>query len=178
MNAMNYRLDHVALVVRKLEPVLERLNGLDAGPIQSFPSEGTREVYLGAGSARLLLMEPTNAHGPYARALEKRGAGLHHVAFNVPDLDAFLGEVSGWLLVPSSLGALTESHTAWLARPGVATLLEVSQSDAPDGVPVVELVELPGPHPVELPPAIAWSSSNDVWLTIAGRRYIVSELTS
>ena len=59
---MKMSLDHVALVVEHLEPVLERLRPLDLpiGPIDDFPEEGTREVYLGSGAARLLLMQPTS----------------------------------------------------------------------------------------------------------------------
>lgn len=174
---MSLSLDHVALVVRRLEPVLERLEGLDAGPIEDFPSEGTREVYLGAGLARLLLMEPTNAGGPYGRALAKRGSGVHHVAVNVPDLEGFLGRVRGWLLVPACLRDLVKTRTAWLARPGVATLLEVHEAEPAEGMPLVELVELPGPLPVDPRPAMAPSSDGGVWLTIAGRRHSVNELT-
>jgi len=177
LSAMSPPVDHVALVVRRLEPVLERLEGLDAGPIESFPSEGTREVYLGAGLARLLLMEPTNTEGPYARALAKRGSGLHHVALNVPDLEGFVGRVRGWLLVPGCLRDMAETRTAWLARPGVATLLEVHEAEPAEGTPLVEQVELPGPLPVDPRPAMAPSSDGGVWLTIGGRRHSVSELT-
>ncbi len=174
---MSLTLDHVALVVRRLEPVLERLEGLDAGPVEDFPSEGTREVYVGAGTARLLLMEPTSAKGPYARALAKRGPGLHHVALNVPDLEGFLGRVRGWLVVPACLPDLARTRTAWLARPGVPTLLEINEGDPAEGTPFVETVELPGLLPVDPRPAMETSSDNHVWLTIAGRRYAVSELT-
>lgn len=172
--------DHVALVVRRLEPVLDRLKELEleAGPIEAFPSEGTREVYLGTGAARLLLMEPTRAEGPYARALAKRGPGLHHVALKVPDLAHFLGGVRGWLLVPAGLGELARTRTAWLARPGVGTLLEVHEAEPSEGTPVVERIELPGPLPVEPRPGMAPSGDGGVWLTIAGRRHAVSELTA
>lgn len=174
---MGHPLDHVALVVRRLEPVLERLDWLEAGPIEAFPSEGTREVYLGVGLGRLLLMEPTNGQSPYARALAKRGAGLHHMAINVPDLREFLGCVRGWLLVPACLQDLARTRTAWLARPGVATLLEVHEAERAEGAAVVEQVELPGPLPVDPRPAMLPSNDDGVWLTIAGRRRSVSELT-
>lgn len=173
---MDHPLDHVALVVRRLEPALERLDWLEAGPIEDFPSEGTREVYVGVGSGRLLLMEPTNEQGPYARALAKRGAGLHHLAINVPDLREFLDYVRGWLLVPACLQDLAQTRTAWLARPGVATLLEVHEAERAEGAAVVEQVELPGPLPVDPRPSMLPSNDDGVWLTIAGRRCSVSEL--
>lgn len=170
--------DHVALVVRRLDPVLKRLDGLEPGPIESFPSEGTREVYLGEGPSRLLLMEPTRTDGPYARAIAKRGPGLHHVALTVPDLDAFLADVRGWLLVPASLRDLASTRTAWLARPGVATLLEVTEGDPARGTPTVERIELPGPLPVDPRPGMAGSDDGEVWLTIAGRRHAVRDLVA
>ena len=173
---MSVSLDHVALVVRRLEPVLERLEGLAAGPIEAFPSEGTREVYLGSGSARLLLMEPTDTSGPYARAHAKRGAGLHHLAGNVPDLDGFLARVGGWLVVPACLPDLHDTRTAWLARAGVATLLEVHEAEPASGTPLVARVELPGPLPVDPRPSMEPSSDGGMWLTIGGRRWSVSEL--
>jgi hypothetical protein len=122
-------------------------------------------------------MEPTDQQGPYARALAKRGAGLHHVAVNVPDLGEFLSDVRGWLLVPACLQDMPRTRTAWLARPGVATLLEVREAERAAGTAVVELLELPGPLPVD--PRLAMQPSDDggVWLTIAGRRRSVSELT-
>ena len=176
--SMSPPLDHVALVVRKLEPVIERLNGLEAGPIEAFPSEGTREVYLGEGAARLLLLEPTEPSGPYARAIDKRGPGLHHVALNVPDMDAFLARVRGWLVVPACIPDLNSSRTAWLARPGVGALLEVVEGEPALGTAVVEQVELPGELPVDPRPSLVASSDADVWLTITGARYSVRTLTA
>lgn len=138
MSAGQLTLDHVALLVRSLEPVLERLveSGLAAGPVESFPSEGTREVYLGDPErpGRLLLLEST-APGPYQRALDKRGPGLHHVALAVPDLDAFANQARGWLLHPHSLESRNTANTLWFARPGVGTLLEVTVGGTISGPP-------------------------------------------
>ena len=142
-----HELDHVALVVRQLEPVLERCvsAGLDAGPIEDFPGEGTREVYLGSHGrpARLLLMQPSSESGPYARALAKRGPGLHHVAIHVPQLSDFLKSAQGWLVHPFSLDSESDRRTVWLARPGVGALLEVHESESDySGPRVVERVEV------------------------------------
>ena len=176
---MNPPLDHVALVCPHLEAALARLASLGVGPtgpIEAFPAEGTREVYLGEGAARLLLMEPTSPDGPYARALAKRGPGLHHVAVRVPDLDAFLAGVRGWLLLPASLATIAQSRTAWLARPGVATLVEVQQAASlPHGAPLVEAVEVPGA--LQVSPRMGLTPSDQgVWLTIGGRRLQAVEL--
>ena len=136
---MLHQLDHVAILVPNAEQVVQQLTarglpakGLTPGEIESFPSEGTRECYLGADGrlGRLLLMEATSNQGPYARALAKRGPGLHHVALTVPDLDLFLNSVTGWLLVPGCVSSLARTKTAWLA--GTAcTLATVALFAAP-----------------------------------------------
>jgi hypothetical protein len=100
------------------------------------------------------------------------------VALNVPDLDSFLAKVRGWLLVPGGISDLASARTAWLARPGVATLLEVVEGEAVLGTPIVERIELPGHLPVDPRPNLVASSDGDVWLTITGTRYAVRKLTA
>lgn len=142
-------LDHVALVVERLESALERLEGcgLEVGPTETFPGEGTREVYVGASRrGALLLMEPLGDEGPYARALQRRGPGLHHVAFNVASIpqsvDALGG--SGWCLHLRSLETFASSQTVWLTRPGVGALIELHASTAARALPAaVSAVEIP-----------------------------------
>lgn len=125
-------LNHVAILVTSLENVTERLvkNDLSPGPIEEWESEGTREVYFGKPGecGRLLLMQPLQ-HGPYQRALEKRGPGLHHLGIDVQHLDEFVDSLSGsgWYLHPHSVKSMRQSRTAWLARPGVALLIEVHE---------------------------------------------------
>jgi hypothetical protein len=102
----------------------------ELGPVEDFPSEGTREIYVGppASNALLLLMEAIGP-GPYRNALAKRGPGLHHVAVNVASIDDYLKSLagSGWLLHPASLHTLARRKTVYLARPGLGALIEVQQ---------------------------------------------------
>lgn len=146
--------DHIALVVRELEPVLDRLAALGVGAdrIEEFPSEGTREVYLGADAqpGRVLLLQPLGSGGPYARALAKRGQGLHHVAFHTTNAHAFIRERPGWLLHPQSLESFESNKTLWLARPGIGTLVEAQEGETSYvGTPLVERLELPVAGPVQ-----------------------------
>jgi hypothetical protein len=176
------RCDHVALLVR----AVERLRALDPalvpGAIDSFPAEGTREVYLdrgdlGAppGSARLLLLEATGP-GPYARALSRRGPGLHHVGVTVPDARAYALECEGWLLHPRSLDTWPGSKTLWLARPGVGALIEVHEVGAARdvaGAPVVAAVDVPGDARLLAAlrcPGVGASDDECAWLTLGRTR--------
>lgn len=170
-------LDHVALVVASIETALARLEPLElaVGPVEEFPAEGTREVYVGAPgcAARLLLMQPTSAQGPYARALAARGPGLHHVAVNVAALEAHVDRLRGWLLHPKSLESIAHGRTAWLARPGVGTLIEVREAEPVSGPPVVEAVEVPvqpGLESLLEPYGLLPSGDGRAHLALAGRR--------
>jgi hypothetical protein len=176
-------MDHVALLVVNIETVLARLEplGLAVGTVEEFPSEGTREVYVGAPecSALLLLVQPVGVDGPYARALSERGPGLHHAAFNVTALDDHVANVRGWLLHPASLESVANYRTAWLARPGVGTLLEIREAEPVVGSPVVEALEVPvspGLEPLLEPYGIQPSADRYAHLVIAGQRFEAREL--
>ena len=87
-------LSHVAITVPSIvaaaETLAERL-GLAVGPILDNPAQGVRLAYVDVGNTRLELIEPSRADSPVARFLERNPAGgLHHVSFNVEDLDAAL----------------------------------------------------------------------------------------
>ncbi|MBN8654958.1 MAG: VOC family protein [Anaerolineae bacterium] len=125
-------INHVAVLLPSLTNAITRLrkDGINVEPPQKFISEGTEESYAGLEKlhARLLLMTPIGT-GQYKRALEKRGAGLHHIAIDVDDIEAFIFKMSstGWLLHPSSLQRYKEGLAIYFARPGVNTLIEVEK---------------------------------------------------
>lgn len=125
-------LNHVAFLVNKIELVLEINNfGTEStGEIEEFPSEGTRELYIGQNSqmGKLLLME-ANGPGPYQNALNKRGEGLHHIAIDVTSTKDFVSNMvgSGWFLHSKSLELYLDSKQVWLSRPGVPVLIEVNE---------------------------------------------------
>lgn len=134
MNAIVARPSHVALLVPSVRRTADFLKRFDfqIGPEGEFEGEGTREIYIeGDKSNSLLLMEPIGP-GPYQRALDKRGPGVHHLAVDVDNVEGFLHHISGsgWLLHPSSVQTLKRNQTAYLARPGFPALIEVHQQVA------------------------------------------------
>jgi methylmalonyl-CoA/ethylmalonyl-CoA epimerase len=176
-------MDHVALLVASVETVLARLGtlGLSVGPVEEFPADGTREAYVGAPECRgrLLLMQPLGAEGPYARALAARGPGLHHVAINVTALEEHVAHVRGWLLHPTSLESVAKHRTAWLARPGVGTLLEIRETAPVVGQPIVQALEVPvepGLEPLLEPYGLIPSHDRRAHLVLAGRRFEATQL--
>lgn len=86
---MPYDIDHIAIAVPSIElalPTFELVTGAIGSPPETIPRDGVRVVFVGEGAGRLELLEPTGPESPVARFLDRRGQGLHHVAYRVPDV--------------------------------------------------------------------------------------------
>jgi methylmalonyl-CoA/ethylmalonyl-CoA epimerase len=73
----------------------ERLFGAKVEHRATVEEQGVRAVSLRIGEGRVELLEPLGADTPVGRFLAKRGPGMHHVAYEVSDLDATLAELAG-----------------------------------------------------------------------------------
>lgn len=62
--------------------------GLEPHPLET--ADGARIASLPLGGPEVELLEPITPDGPIARFLERRGPGIHHVCYRVPDLDQAL----------------------------------------------------------------------------------------
>jgi methylmalonyl-CoA/ethylmalonyl-CoA epimerase len=86
-------LHHVGIAVADLAAAVERwcsLLGARVEAEEEVPSQGVRAVALWAGSGRVELLSALGADTPVGRFLERRGEGMHHVAFSVDDVTAEL----------------------------------------------------------------------------------------
>lgn len=86
-------LDHVAIAVPSIAqamPLFELLTGGHGSPPERVESQGVEVAFVGTGTGRLELLQPTAPDSPVARFLDRRGPGLHHLAYRVPDLEAAL----------------------------------------------------------------------------------------
>jgi methylmalonyl-CoA epimerase len=95
------KVDHLGIAVRALGPALALYRdqlGLKLTGTEEVASEKVRVAFLPVGGTRLELLEPTGADSPIARFLERRGEGLHHVCFEVEDLDGILRGASAGAL--------------------------------------------------------------------------------
>ncbi|MGH8936204.1 MAG: methylmalonyl-CoA epimerase [Acidimicrobiia bacterium] len=93
---MLINLDHVAVAVRDLDRALEVYRDqYGVAPLyrEVVEDQGVEEAMLPLGGSFLQLLEPLEAEGPVGRFLERRGEGLHHVAFLVVDLEGALAEL-------------------------------------------------------------------------------------
>lgn len=88
-----YPLDHVAVAVSSLQEacrLFELLAGETCSPPETLESQGVRVSF--AGSVELL--EPLGPDTTVGRFLRRRGPGLHHIAFKVPDLPGTLAHLA------------------------------------------------------------------------------------
>jgi len=86
-------LDHLGVAVRRIEERLELYRdvlGLELLGVEEVPGEGARIAMLPAGRTRIELVEPSGSDTTVGRFLERRGEGIHHLCFEVDDLDATL----------------------------------------------------------------------------------------
>jgi methylmalonyl-CoA/ethylmalonyl-CoA epimerase len=84
------RIDHIGIAVRSLPDALAvyRTLGFEATAIEEVTDQATRVALLPVGESRLELLEPLAADSPVGRFLARRGEGVHHVCFEVDDVEA------------------------------------------------------------------------------------------
>lgn len=85
------RVAHIGVAVPSIAdalPFYRDVLGLTPGPPET--ADGAVIVSLALGDVRIELLEPQDPAGPVARFLAKRGPGIHHLCYRVPDLDAAL----------------------------------------------------------------------------------------
>ncbi len=87
------RIDHIGIAVQGLDealrPWVEGL-GLKAAAVEELATERVRVAMLPVGESKVELLEPTSPDSPIAKFIEKRGTGIHHIAFHVEDAAAAL----------------------------------------------------------------------------------------
>jgi methylmalonyl-CoA/ethylmalonyl-CoA epimerase len=103
-----HRINHVAYVVSDLDAAIatyEQRFGMSVAVREVLPEQGVEAAALDAGGGTAVeLIQPIDPEGGVARFLERRGPGLHHVAYEVSDLTATLAELteSGARLIDSA----------------------------------------------------------------------------
>ena len=89
------KIDHVAIAVADLDEavaVYQRLTGSSPAHRQVVESDGIEAVMFEVGESRIELLGSTRPDSKIANFVEKRGGGLHHVAYGVDDVQAALDE--------------------------------------------------------------------------------------
>jgi methylmalonyl-CoA/ethylmalonyl-CoA epimerase len=93
------KIDHIAIVVEDLEAALAVYRdtlGLALDRIEEIPAEEVKVAFLllANGEAGIELVQPTTAVSGVARFLHTRGEGMHHVCFEVEDIEAAVSRLT------------------------------------------------------------------------------------
>ena len=92
----NFRMDHLGVAVTDIDAALgfwRDALGLTLEPAEDVASQRVRAHFLPAGGTAIELLEATAPDSPIAKYTAKRGPGLHHVTFEVPDIAASLAKL-------------------------------------------------------------------------------------
>ena len=85
------KIEHIGIAVKDLEVsnlLFEKLFGVPAYKQEEVASEGVKTSFFLNGPNKIELLEPTNPDSPIAKFIEKKGEGIHHIAFDVEDIVA------------------------------------------------------------------------------------------
>jgi methylmalonyl-CoA/ethylmalonyl-CoA epimerase len=85
------KIEHIGIAVKDLEQansVYAALLGKPHYKVETVESEGVDTSFFKCGDSKIELLAATNPESPIAKFIEKRGEGIHHIAFAVDDIKA------------------------------------------------------------------------------------------
>lgn len=85
------KIEHIGIAVKDIEVsnlLFEKLLGVSAYKSEAVESEGVITSFFQTGPNKIELLAATNPDSPIAKFLEKKGEGIHHIAFDVLDIVA------------------------------------------------------------------------------------------
>ncbi len=83
------KVEHIGIAVKSLKngnELFSKLFGQENYKIESVESEGVSTSFFMCGETKVELLEATNPESAIAKFIEKRGEGIHHIAFEVDDI--------------------------------------------------------------------------------------------
>lgn len=83
------KIEHLGIAVKNMEAsatLFEKLLGYQPYKTEEVPTEGVKTMFFKCGESKIELLEATGAESPIAKFLEKKGEGIHHIAFEVDDI--------------------------------------------------------------------------------------------
>lgn len=87
------KIEHIGIAVKNMEEsnrLFSKLLGKEPYKIEEVASEGVRTSFFEIGGVKIELLEATRADSPIAKFIEKKGEGVHHLAFAVEDIEKSL----------------------------------------------------------------------------------------
>ena len=85
------KIEHIGIAVKNIEEsnvLFEKLLGVSSYKSEEVQSEGVLTSFFQTGTNKIELLMATNPESPIAKFLEKKGEGIHHIAFDVDDINS------------------------------------------------------------------------------------------
>lgn len=124
-------IEHIGIAVDNMEEALayyENVLGLECYAVEEVTDQKVKTAFFRVGDTKIELLESTDPEGPIGKFIEKKGQGIHHIAFAMPDVGTALEDAGkngvslidqtprngaeglkiGFLHPKSTLGVLTE----------------------------------------------------------------------
>lgn len=90
------KINHIGIAVQSLDatiPFYRDNLGMAFAGIEEVAEQKVRVAMLSVGESKIELLEPTSDDSPVAKFLEKNGAGIHHIAYEVADVEAAIAKL-------------------------------------------------------------------------------------
>lgn len=90
------KINHIGIAVKSLDetiPFYRDNLGMEFQGIEEVAEQKVRVAMLVIGESKIELLEPTSADSPVARFIEKNGPGIHHVAYEVADIEVAIAKL-------------------------------------------------------------------------------------
>lgn len=84
------KIEHIGIAVKDIEKsnaLFEALFGAEHYKVEAVESEGVKTSFFKCGPNKIELLQATNDNSPIAKFIEKKGEGMHHIAFAVDDIE-------------------------------------------------------------------------------------------
>ncbi|KUK13247.1 MAG: methylmalonyl-CoA epimerase [Synergistetes bacterium] len=90
------KIDHIGIAVKSISDALklyEDILGIKCEGVEEVLEQKVKTAFLPIGDTEIELLESTSPDGPVAKFIEKRGEGIHHIAFRVDNLEDAIREL-------------------------------------------------------------------------------------
>lgn len=90
------KIEHIGIAVKDLKvsnKIYEKLLGVSSYKEEEVVTEGVKTSFFQVGPNKIELLEATNENSPIAKFIEKRGGGIHHIAFDVENILEEMGRL-------------------------------------------------------------------------------------
>jgi methylmalonyl-CoA/ethylmalonyl-CoA epimerase len=91
------KIEHLGIAVKELGisiPLFEQLLNTPCYKMEEVASEGVKTAFFQTGEAKIELLEATNENSPISKYIVKKGEGIHHIAFEVENIEAEMRRLS------------------------------------------------------------------------------------